>query len=346
MNYFGFRKIAGKGKMAACTYVNENATEDITSLLCIKRKKTGVSGTAAKLLAEANKMTRAHATMGLDTQSMNNMMMMNGMNQMMFNGLGANMGGGMGMMGMNQAQQLALLQQQQNINMLGGAMGLNAGLQGINGLQGMNGLQGIPMGAGMNGLSNMLPIQGGNVSGLTEQQKILLQLQQAHASASNGLNGPAAMGNNVSNPALKNNFGNVFQSGAGTSPILTNDQGNLYSAGNGQWNGANPQALLMQQAATMGGLGSLSQGAAVGNAANASIAALDSSSNFRTLLNQQISRFSDGNQASSAPSTNGTSKDDNTGMVQGNLPQGLSYEQFFGMTNGAGAAGNVQQHRS
>ena len=43
MNYFGFRKIAGKGKMAPCSYVNENAKEDISSLLFIKRRKTGVS---------------------------------------------------------------------------------------------------------------------------------------------------------------------------------------------------------------------------------------------------------------------------------------------------------------
>jgi len=47
MNYFGFRKIAGKGKMAPCSYVNENAKEDISSLLFIKRKKTGVSSKAA-----------------------------------------------------------------------------------------------------------------------------------------------------------------------------------------------------------------------------------------------------------------------------------------------------------
>ncbi len=46
MNYFGFRKIVdgkGRGKMAPCSYVNENAKEDISSLLFIKRRKTGVS---------------------------------------------------------------------------------------------------------------------------------------------------------------------------------------------------------------------------------------------------------------------------------------------------------------
>lgn len=36
LNYFGFRKIAGKGKMAPCAYVNEAARGDINNLLMIK----------------------------------------------------------------------------------------------------------------------------------------------------------------------------------------------------------------------------------------------------------------------------------------------------------------------
>lgn len=36
LNYFGFRKIAGKGKMAPCSYVNDAATKDLGSLLLIK----------------------------------------------------------------------------------------------------------------------------------------------------------------------------------------------------------------------------------------------------------------------------------------------------------------------
>lgn len=38
LNYFGFRKIAGKGKMSPCSYVNDAATLDLRSLLFIKRK--------------------------------------------------------------------------------------------------------------------------------------------------------------------------------------------------------------------------------------------------------------------------------------------------------------------
>lgn len=36
LNYFGFRKLAGKGKMAPCSYVNEAVTGDLGSLLLIK----------------------------------------------------------------------------------------------------------------------------------------------------------------------------------------------------------------------------------------------------------------------------------------------------------------------
>lgn len=38
LNYFGFRKLAGKGKMAPCSYINEAAMDDIRSLFHIKRK--------------------------------------------------------------------------------------------------------------------------------------------------------------------------------------------------------------------------------------------------------------------------------------------------------------------
>ena len=50
LNYFGFRKIAGKGKMSPCSYVNESATADIRSLLLIKRKTNGSA--ARKAMAQ------------------------------------------------------------------------------------------------------------------------------------------------------------------------------------------------------------------------------------------------------------------------------------------------------
>ena len=40
LNYFGFRKNAGKGKMAPCSYVNEATTNDLSSILMIKVRLT------------------------------------------------------------------------------------------------------------------------------------------------------------------------------------------------------------------------------------------------------------------------------------------------------------------
>jgi len=53
LNYFGFRKIAGKGKMSPCSYVNDAATSDIRSLLLIKRK---TNGSAARKAAMQQRM--------------------------------------------------------------------------------------------------------------------------------------------------------------------------------------------------------------------------------------------------------------------------------------------------
>jgi hypothetical protein len=54
LNYFGFRKIAGKGKMSPCSYVNEGATSDIRSLLLIKRKTNGSAARKAAMQHRAS----------------------------------------------------------------------------------------------------------------------------------------------------------------------------------------------------------------------------------------------------------------------------------------------------
>ena len=95
MNYFGFRKMAGKGKMAPCSYENEKATKDISSLLYIKRKKAGMSAAAAKLIAQQK-----------------NLRMLEKAKQTGSSGLNANMGGAAGLH-MQQVQQLQANQQLQ-----------------------------------------------------------------------------------------------------------------------------------------------------------------------------------------------------------------------------------------
>jgi hypothetical protein len=233
MNYFGFRKIAGKGKMAPCSYVNENAKEDISSLLFIKRKKTGVSSKAANAVAQ-------------HSSAMNPI-------------------GGI------------------NYNMMGGSAGLRGGL-GQPPLMGYGSFQ--SMGGGMN---QMMPSHVSNTSIneaalYREQQQMLAQLQQAHASASSGagLHGAPSSGGQFKHDSFGSN---IFNSG-----LQTTDQGGVFHSSshqNSDWNiqyptnsMGNPQSLSAANTSQGNGIG------------------LDSSANFRALLNQQISYFNNPNQMS------------------------------------------------
>merc|ERR1712166_235817 len=65
LNYFGFRKIAGKGKMSPCSYVNESATADIRSLLLIKRKTNGSAARKAMAQRALNLGGRMNQALGL-----------------------------------------------------------------------------------------------------------------------------------------------------------------------------------------------------------------------------------------------------------------------------------------
>ena len=62
LNYFGFRKIAGKGKMSPCSYVNEDATTDIRSLLLIKRKTNGSAARKAALQQRVTAISNSSAS--------------------------------------------------------------------------------------------------------------------------------------------------------------------------------------------------------------------------------------------------------------------------------------------
>ncbi|KAI2513395.1 hypothetical protein MHU86_869 [Fragilaria crotonensis] len=64
LNYFGFRKIAGKGKMSPCSYVNDSATTDLRSLLRIKRKTNGSAARKAAM-AQRTATVSAHGQMGM-----------------------------------------------------------------------------------------------------------------------------------------------------------------------------------------------------------------------------------------------------------------------------------------
>ena len=72
LNYFGFRKIAGKGKMSPCSYVNDAATSDIRSLLLIKRKTNGSAARKAAMQQRASDMIGAFnpALAGMNLQAL------------------------------------------------------------------------------------------------------------------------------------------------------------------------------------------------------------------------------------------------------------------------------------
>jgi hypothetical protein len=98
LNYFGFRKIAGKGKMSPCSYVNEGATSDIRSLLLIKRKTNGSAARKA--------MQQRAAAAAVMTNPMNPLLA--GMNLSALTGAAAAQGLG-GMNGQALSNAIALL---------------------------------------------------------------------------------------------------------------------------------------------------------------------------------------------------------------------------------------------
>jgi hypothetical protein len=102
LNYFGFRKIAGKGKMSPCSYVNDSASHDIRSLLNIKRK---TNGSAARKAALRQAMM-SNATSNLGGLPLLNPALLNGLQGMP----GAS---GLDLLALRQIQELQQLAQRQ-----------------------------------------------------------------------------------------------------------------------------------------------------------------------------------------------------------------------------------------
>ncbi|KAL7542603.1 hypothetical protein ACHAXR_012791 [Thalassiosira sp. AJA248-18] len=340
MNYFGFRKIAGKGKMAPCSYVNEAAKEDISSLLFIKRKKTGVSSAAAKLMAQQNRINRSM-----------------GANSLM---------GGMG--GVGGATNSLMMGGALNAGALGGVPA-NSALS-LNNFSMAGGMQMQAMAAGAANFNDQASLQ----------QNMLAQLQQAHASALTANSVPGMASPGLPQAAQnKFNVGLGMGNGGANNGLLTNDQGNIYTNSNGQPDWSNPadaaaQSLFIQQG--LGGnfpQGIAGQGASAGDANN--FPRIDSAANLRALINQQISMFnttgppgdfsSNMNNAlgatamppGMAQAPGPVSSQQGPGLTSlqptGNESQGLSYEwneMLQRMANGGGAnldnaaARQLEQH--
>jgi hypothetical protein len=284
LNYFGFRKIAGKGKMSPCSYVNESATTDIRSLLLIKRKTNGSA--ARKAMAQ-----RALSLHG-------------GMNPALGTGLpGLAQAAGQGLMG-GMGQNLAALNQyQMQKQALGGLGGENAALallmqnqqrQSWNDLQQLGGLGGSNMptieqlqaqiaslsksqhGGGsnpalnaaalnfasamnMNGGGGYSQYQGGDSNPATA----------ALNAASSGGSGPATAAMNAAggNPAGHPN--SLFESATNLKALIGND----HSGPNGQGKGpAQANHGMMQRLPSSNGMFN-------GSVSNASLGNLLASSN-------------------------------------------------------------------
>lgn len=351
MNYFGFRKIAGKGKMAPCSYVNEAAKEDISSLLFIKRKKTGVSSAAAKLMAQQNRINRSLGVAGF--------------------GLGG-IGGGVGVGAGNPLMMS---------NLPGAAAPANSSLA-FNNLSMMGGAAGNNlMSSSVGGGANLLSAAAGSVvheanNLLSSPQNMLAQLQQAHAAAlmssqipninSGGGGGAAVIPEAAQNKTSNNaGFAATNNGNAGNNTVLlTNDQGNVYTNSNNPTDWSNSadaaaaQSLFIQQA-TQGLSGNFSQAMGGANATGDSngMVRLDSAANLRALINQQISVFNNPSAGDLASAMNALGAPlgapmPSAGMVQphgttnqqvaalNSLPataQGIDWNDMLQRINGGGA---------
>lgn len=216
LNYFGFRKIAGKGKMSPCSYVNENATSDIRSLLLIKRKTNGSAARKAAMQQRAA-------------------LSMQGMNPALGTGLPGLAGapvmpGGLAAMNQFQMQQnplsqlLVQNQQRQSWNDLQQLGGLKPNMPSIEQLQAqLATLSKQQNQGGASAALNAAALNLANGGGLN-----LAQLQQADNPATAALNGvpggPATAAMNAAS-ATAGQSNNLFDSATNLKSLIGNEQG-------------------------------------------------------------------------------------------------------------------------
>jgi len=222
--------------------------------------------------------------------------------------------------------------------MMGGALN-SGGLAGVptsfNNYPMMSGVSGVGAGAGnMPGTSSL----NDQTSLLREQQNMLAQLQQAHASALTSNPVPGGMGGQGAGGIPQSVQNKQFMSSSPNTGLLTNDQGNVYPSSNNCTDWSNPadaaaQSLLFQQ-----GLGgNFSQGN--GSSDSNNFTRIDSAANLRALINQQISMFNTGTPGDSFPSNmnsigaSGMPSSSMSGMGMGAPAPGPSSQQGSGLSS-------------
>lgn len=189
----------------------------------------------------------------------------------------------------------------------------------------------------------MMSAQGSleQASLLREQQNMLAQLQQAHASA---LTNPNSMGMGGSNQVGMAQAAQNKLNGNSNAGLIMNDQGNVFNMSSNNPNdwsnsvsaadAAAAQQLFLQQQGLVGG--NFPQGMGGANAGDSSgVLRVDSAANLRALINQQISMFNTGSGDPFNPSGMG-----NLGgqlgaqMPAQGQPQGSSSQQGGGFPAG------------
>ena len=307
--------------MSPCSYVNENAKKDISSLLFIRRKKTGVSSAAAKLLAQQNSISRSTID-GFDKNIMD--IGMTGDSLMNFTG-----GGAVAATTLEHCPPARLPFDGANI------CPSQARLPAANAT--------LPLDNNFSAAAMVPPMPEGSLnqqaSIIREQQCALAQLQQAHASALNNANlgGVGLQGGNFQGSSQNNipnhNMGMSNVNVGTNTGFMTNDQGGIYM--NNNMTNTNPQSLLIQQAAANGFPQAVGLGSRSGSSDN--LQRIDSAASLRALLNQHISMFNGGD----------TNVNFGTGMVQGqgSFPQqqGVFQQAAFDTSGIGGDTQALQQ---
>ena len=270
--------------MAPCSYENEKATKDISSVLFIKRKKAGMSAAAAKLIAQQKNLrmlekAKLTGSSGLNPSSLGLMGGAAGLHIQQVQQLQANQQ--LQAQQANQQLQAAQLQaahlqaaqlqaqlqeeqkqlQQVKLPFASASLPLNlhqaVAAQDINNLVSSRNISSLDMQA---------------ASLLNTQQTMLAQLQQAHANALN------------SNPPILDHGGISQQL---QQPSQSTQAANTGMINNGNWSNNDAQSLLHQAGlSAQNSLGGISRSYSPDN-----LVRIDSAASLRALLNQQICMY-------------------------------------------------------
>jgi hypothetical protein len=262
LNYFGFRKIAGKGKMSPCSYVNESATSDIRSLLLIKRKTNGSAARKAMAQRALNLGGGMNSALGMGLPGLAGAQ-----------GFGA-LGGGVSFPTVSQQLQLqkqlgiGLMDNNPNNNMFSQLLIQNQHRQSLEDLQQLGGLKSsvpsieqlqaqiatLTKQQNQGGINNAFNVAALNLAsgGAASAAMGLSQLQQSSENpATAALNASSNAGPISSMPAtaaMNFNSGqsnNLFESATNLKALIGNDHESQKQLGNSALNNLIPNGASM-----------------------------------------------------------------------------------------------------